>query len=93
MKNRFLAAAICLLYISVSSFFGVLHRHDGLDPKSADDCAACVWQAGSAVDQPVVQVAFARLEYQVGVFLPETVPAFVSFSTIQPARGPPSVHS
>lgn len=81
---------VCLLYLSVALFFGVVHHHhDEGQCEHHDDCAACQWQLNAITDVPaVVPLIFGCIletPLQAFDFTSYSAPSF-SFS---PSRAPP----
>jgi hypothetical protein len=62
MKRRGATLLVCLLYVSVALFFGMVHDHEshsGPYPAltNPDHCAACEWQMKAISGVPVVMVS------------------------------------
>ena len=90
MKSRVTTSVVCLLYLSVALFFGVVHHHhDEGQCEHHDDCAACQWQLNAITDVPtVVPLIFGcvlETPLQTFDFTSYSAPSF-SFS---PSRAPP----
>ena len=89
MKLRFITVAIALLY-ALLAVPGLVEHHHAADAHGADrDCAACVWQASSSVDVPIVTVAANRPVVVLRVAADSSValPAFLPVATA--SRAPP----
>jgi hypothetical protein len=89
-KSRVTTSVVCLLYLSVALFFGVVHHHhDEGKCEHHDDCAACAWQLNAITDAPnVVPLIFGcvlETPHQVFEVVSYSAPSF-SFS---PSRAPP----
>jgi hypothetical protein len=55
VKTRVATTIVCVLYLSVALFFGVVHHHHDVGQWGHhDDCAACAWQLKAAADVPIV---------------------------------------
>ena len=90
MESRLTTSVVCLLYLSVALFFGVVHHHHDEDKcEHHDDCAACAWQLNAITDVPnVLPVLVHRLletPLETFDFTSYSAPSF-SFS---PSRAPP----
>jgi len=96
-KSRVTTSVVCLLYLSVALFFGVVHHHHDEGPCDHDhdpcdhhhDCAACQWQLNAITDVPnVLPILVCRL-----LETPLETFDFISYSapslSFSPSRAPP----
>jgi hypothetical protein len=89
MKSRVTTTVVCLLYLSVALFWGVVHHHDSDSLAPHHDCAACAWAINAAADAPQVPACTFHWVAE------NTLPIFESISYSAPAfsfplsRAPP----
>jgi hypothetical protein len=89
MKWRWIATAICMLYLSVG-FVASAHDHSG-HALSHKQCDACAWHHHNQVDVPVTTDRVAAPER---IFVAQEAPSITVFRAaigFHESRGPPSI--
>jgi hypothetical protein len=91
MIKRCIAASLCLLFLSVSTVFSAVHKHQA-DPVSGHtQCAACLWHAETVSDVPTTISLIPSSTILCVAFEREHFSATEQTLLIHPSRGPPAL--
>lgn len=91
MKQRWVAAIVCALYMSVGLVFAVTHDHSAEALDGHQQCATCAWHHDGQADVPATT---ARVSPPQALSLPPAVHGIFIFEVaigLHPSRGPPSL--
>lgn len=88
MKSRWIAAVVCMLYLSIGTVYSAVHHHED-ESVSGERCAACAWHHENQVDLPQVSTTVRHPETL--VFAEKAAHSFFRELSlkIHPSRGPP----